>query len=624
MLIDIFSFGETVLGFVVPVFNLFKEDGFAPFLAFAMVVFTALLAGGIYIFCILPGKKSLQKVLAVVNQIDSQNDFTARYNEIDTALTNTPTLKHGWEEFGETLIKPDQQSQTPIFKNTIRPSFYLNTHEVEAELNLTILHFTSNLLVGIGLLLTFVGLVAALTFATCGISDHVSGALAGICTHSDKGNQLDAAIKDLLHAASLKFWTSVSGLGCSMVLRMFYEWHHRSIKSDLKKINAGIERGLQFITPEFLAIENLREVQEQTAAIKRFSQDLALSLADKIQTGFETALSPVNQSLKDIGDRITGGIGDAIKDSAGSEMQQLAQNMSDIVESLNVTKGQLDGIGNAFQKSITEAAEALKAASGVASSDMSQKMQDVMTTLAEESRKQAQMIEESIVRQSSFMDKATVVAGKTVNQAADNLASGMNGVSDGVRDAASTMAERMTQLSGVLKTIEERMNTHVQTMDALTNRARDTEQAMGATSRHLSEAAQPVAQATTKMATAAEQLNLSIQNAQKSISESHKNLGELANKMAETQQVLQNAWKAHEARFIGVDESLAKAMQGIIENVRDNIESMGKFVGDVDKKLGAAVVAFSQNISELNDTAESFEDAASKLLTATDRISGQG
>jgi ABC-type transporter Mla subunit MlaD len=298
--------------------------------------------------------------------------------------------------------------------------------------------------------------------------------------------------------------------------------------------------------------------------------------------------------------------------------------MGDIVESLNVTKGQLDGIGNAFQKSITEAAEALKAASGVASSDMSQKMQDVMTTLAEESRKQAQMIEESIVRQSSFMDKATVVAGKTVNQAADNLASGMNGVSDGVRDAASTMAERMTQLSGVLKTIEERMNTHVQTMDALTNRARDTEQAMGATSRHLSEAAQPVAQATTKMATAAEQLNLSIQNAQKSISESHKNLGELANKMAETQQVLQNAWKAHEARFIGVDESLAKAMQGIIENVRDNIESMGKFIGDVDKKLGAAVVAFSQNISELNDTAESFEDAASKLLTATDRISGQG
>jgi hypothetical protein len=220
MLIYIFSFGEKVLGFVVPVFNLFKEEGFAPFLAFAMFAFTILLSVGIYSLCIFPGKKSLQKVLAIVNQVGSQSDFTARYNEIDTVLTNTPTLKHGWEEFDETLIKPDQQSQAPVFKNTIRPSFYLNTHEVESELNLTILHFTSNLLVGIGLLLTFVGLVAALTFATCGISDHVSGALAEICTHSGKGNQLDSAIKDLRHAASLKFWTSVSGLS----VQCFFEF----------------------------------------------------------------------------------------------------------------------------------------------------------------------------------------------------------------------------------------------------------------------------------------------------------------------------------------------------------------------------------------------------------------
>lgn len=378
----------------------------------------------------------------------------------------------------------------------------------------------------------------------------------------------------------------------------------------------------KFVTPEYLAIENLREAQEQSATMKRFSTDLALMLAEKIQAGFTAALSPVQESLKDIGDRITGGIGDAIQGAAGPEMQQLAQNMGGIVESLNASRAEMDGMGATFRSAMSEAADALKAASGEASSEMSQKIQDVMATLAEESRKQAQIFDDSMKRLSAVMDHAGEAAGGTVQQAANNLASGMNGVSDGVRDAATTMAERMVHLSDVLQTIEERMSTYVQTMDALTGRARDTEQAMGVTSRHLSEAAAPVAQATNKMATTAEQLNLSVQTAHKAIAESHQNLTDLAGKMGETQRVLQNAWQAYDKRFSDVDESLAKAVQGIVDNVRDNIQSMEKFVREVDQKLGAAVQTFGQSISELNDTAESFEEASSKFLNATDRIAG--
>lgn len=615
----IFSFGESVLGFVAPVFTLFKEDGFAPFLAFAMFVFTVLLAAVVYFIFILPGKRSLSNLLARINDVKSQTDFATRFNEVDDVFSKTFVLRHGWEEFCETLIKPEQEGKLHVIRNTIRPSFYLNTNETESRLHLKILHFVSNLLVGVGLLLTFIGLVAALTFATCGISDHVTGALAKVCTGGG-GGQLDAAIKDLLHAASLKFWTSVSGLGCSIILRIFYEIQHSDIKKLLHEINAGLERGLQFVTPEYLAIENLREAQEQSATMKRFSTDLAMSLADKIQDGFAAALSPVQESLKDIGNRITGGIGDAIQGAAGSEMQQLASNMGGIVESLNASRAEMDGMGTTFRMAMSEAAEALKSASGEASTEMSQKMQEVMLSLGEGSRKQAEMFDESMKRLSSVMDDAGQAAGGTVQQAANNMASGMNGISDGVRDAATTMAERMTNLSSVLQIIEDKMNTHVQMLDALTNRARDTEQAMGVTSKHLTEAAMPVAQATNKMATTAEQLNLSVQTAQRAISESHQNLTGLTTKMGETQKVLQDAWQSYDNRFSQVDESLARAIQGIVDNVRDNMLSMEKFVREVDQKLGAAVQTFGQSISELNDTAESFEEASSKLLTATDRI----
>lgn len=137
MLDGIFSFGEGVLGFVAPVFTLFKEDGFAPFLAFAMFAFTVLLATGLYFGYILPGKKSLRKVLGAVKSSGSQTEFAARFNEIDDIFNKTSVLRHGWEEFCETLIKPDQQSQSQVIRNTIRPSYYLNTAEAESQLHLS-------------------------------------------------------------------------------------------------------------------------------------------------------------------------------------------------------------------------------------------------------------------------------------------------------------------------------------------------------------------------------------------------------------------------------------------------------------------------------------------------------
>lgn len=617
---DIFSFGESILEFVSPIFPLFKHDGFAPLLAFLMFVSSISLMVFHLIYAH-NSMSSLERALASLKDINSQADFTRQFNDIDSVFQNTPILKHGWEEFCETLVKPDSQGQALSIRNTIRPSFYINAHEVETKLHLKSLHFISNLFVGIGLLLTFIGLVAALTFASCGISDHITGPLAKICTGTGTGGQLDAAIKDLLHAASLKFWTSVSGLGCSILLRIVYEVQQSRIKSRLRKINSKIEIGLQFVTPEFLAMEQLKEAQEQSAAMRRFSTDFAVSLAEKIQAGFTTALTPVNESLKGIGEKITSGIGDAVQSSAGSEMQQLAQNMGGIATSLNASRTEIDGMGAALRTVMSEAAETLKAASGDASRQMSEQLQSVMTTLAEESRKQTQMFEDSMTRLSDVMGKAGQNAESRIEEAANHLASGMNGVSDGVKDAATSMAERMTHLSTVLKTVEERMSTHVQTMDALTGRARETEQAMGTTSRQLSEAAQPVAQASVKMATTAEQLHSSIQTAQRIISESHQGFQALSVQMAQTQQTLQTAWQGYESRFKSVDESLGKALQGIVDNVRDNVQSMEKFVREVDQRLGAAVQIFGQSISELNDTAESFEDASSKLLTATDRMS---
>lgn len=688
---DILSLGINIQELVSPVFDKFTKPGFAPLLATGMVSGAILYSLWIYFRYIRQGKKSIYKARKLFLTIQTQEDFSNAYSEIKEVMNDIPLLKHGWSEFSETLIPPD--GKITIFRNTVRPSYYLNANEVEHSIGLKKIHFISNIFVGIGLLLTFVGLVAALTKA---------GAAIGM-----KGTDFQKPIQDLLSVAAFKFWTSIAGLGCSIGLRWFYEIQHNKIKNLLYQINNGIERGLQLVTPEYLSIEHLHEAREQSSAMKQFSQTLAIELADKIQAGFSSALSPVQDSLKDLGNRITSGIGDAVKGAAGTEMDALSKNLGDIVESLNVTRLEMDGVGAVFRNNMADAASVLRTASGESSKEMSKQLQDIMQTVAEENRKQSILFDESIKRMSgavnqasesaggeitkaaenlaigingvsdgvkasagamtdaasalrtasseasnemlmqlrnvmltlaeesgkqslkfdetmkqlsSVMGQASQTAGTKITNAAENLAIGMNGVSDGVRDSAGLMAEQMNNLSTVLQTIEDKMNNHVKAMDNLTNKAQDTEKAMGATSRYLSDATLPVTQATNRMATTAEQLNLSIQGVSLIITESYQNIKILSGKMTETQQALQTAWQSYDKRFAGVDESLGKALQGIVDNVRDNIQSLGTFVQKIDSELGKSVQIFSQNIGELNETAESFEEATSKLLKATDTI----
>jgi hypothetical protein len=607
MFARLLGFGVQIREFVQPVFELFTKDGVAPLLAFALFLFAIGIAiwGGLQ--ARYRGIKPLKVVAKAMARIRTPQDFISQYRELDTILSNAFLIKSCWQEFKKTLIPPDDN--IGVFRNTIRPSYFINIHHVESYLRLKRLHFYSNLLIGIGLLLTFIGLVAALTQA---------GAAIG-----QGGADIQSPIKKLLAVAAFKFWTSVSGLGSSIILRVCYEFIHNHLRAIVDKINAGLERGLQFVTPEYLAIEQLREAQEQTKAMKTFSTDFAVSLAKEIQPIFAGSITPLHDSLKELGQKITGGFGDALQGAAGSEMQAFSQNLAGIVQSLNSSKTEMDSVATTIRITMNEAAEALRASSGAASNEMAQQLRDVITTLAEENRKQAIIFDQSLQKISGAMGDATNEAGSQIRNAAQSMASGLNGVGDGVRDAAGTMAIRLDDLSTVLQTIEDRMRTHIQAMETLTGRANDTEKAMGTTARLLTEAGEPVAKASERMSTTAEQLNQSIQSVQLAVSDTHRGFTDLSQKMAETQNVLQNSWQSYERRFGSVDENLARALQGIVDNVKNNVDSMSAFVRDVDLKLSETVTIFAGNISELTESAESFESAAEKLLSGVKILHNQ-
>ncbi len=151
--------------------------------------------------------------------------FASRFAEIDARLSQgegaDASLAAAWRRYRKTLSFLD----APPIRSTQQPSDYFYAATPPPSW----LGFSANIFVAFGLLATFLGLVAALTFSAAGMSSSDPGAM-------------QAALRDLLSAASSKFVTSVAGVGLSILLRLV----ERGLTIDLRRKIDALSRSLEF------------------------------------------------------------------------------------------------------------------------------------------------------------------------------------------------------------------------------------------------------------------------------------------------------------------------------------------------------------------------------------------
>lgn len=154
--------------------------------------------------------------------------FARRFDDIDAALMKggflSGRLAWAWKRYRKTLTRDG----APPIRSTQRP----NTFFYSAVRPPTWLGFVANLFVAFGLLATFVGLVAALTFASEGMK-------AGDVT------SMQDAVRDLLAAASSKFVTSIAGVGLSIILRLAEWLLSGDLRRHVDRLSAALELGVR-------------------------------------------------------------------------------------------------------------------------------------------------------------------------------------------------------------------------------------------------------------------------------------------------------------------------------------------------------------------------------------------
>jgi hypothetical protein len=130
LLMETLEIGRSVVEFVKPYFELFREDGFAPALSLGLLVAAAAFAVSFLSRYVLPIRWMLWRHARLVRRTRDYQGFAEQFEAIDASLSERRLLRHAWQEFKETLILPSAGlNEERVVRNTVRPQDYFNVQE---------------------------------------------------------------------------------------------------------------------------------------------------------------------------------------------------------------------------------------------------------------------------------------------------------------------------------------------------------------------------------------------------------------------------------------------------------------------------------------------------------------
>nr|QNS26442.1 hypothetical protein MTCCP1_00059 [uncultured bacterium] len=377
--------GHLILRVIRPALDLFKSETVAPDLSALMVVVAIALMVMYRVGQIRPACEALDKRIAFLKDCVSPGALYDKIDEFDSLMNSEVFLSHGWSEFIETCLFTRNNERVNI-EISIRPGVFINMDDAEhSGLNLKWFRSLSGIFVGIGLLLTFIGLVAALYFSSNAINLVIDGT-KGISA-VEQTRAIQKALAQLLNTATFKFLTSISGLGCSIVLGFVERKWTGLIEERFQELCREIERCTIIVTPEQLANRQHHELCAQTDHLKEFTSQFAVNLDRTIGTAtsevlppvllaaisegvrstmpvvMAEALSPVVERLDAVGQAVTaaqyGPLQEIVKEFGATVSASGGSEIKAVAETLTVLPDQLSAAAQDLQRVVSALAEGM-------------------------------------------------------------------------------------------------------------------------------------------------------------------------------------------------------------------------------------------------------------------------
>lgn len=232
-------------------------------------------------------------------------------------------------EYRETLIEPARHGEGHV-RNSVRPATFFNLDDLHMGIHGW--RMWPGLFVSIGLLCTFLGLIAALAQTQASLE-------AG---GGDQA-QMMTALEGLLRTASAKFIMSVTGLFCSIIFTVVYRGLSRWLDGAVANLARSLETRMDFVSLEALADQQLAAIKEQTAQQQLLNTQLIAELSKPLERMTATGTEAIGGMVIELGQILTARIGETIEkvaeriDGAADKLIDLSSALGEASERFKAT-----------------------------------------------------------------------------------------------------------------------------------------------------------------------------------------------------------------------------------------------------------------------------------------------
>ncbi len=237
-----------------------------------------------------PLRRALARAIELVDQGEGTASFKQRFPAIFEGLAQDPVLGRAWRAYAAT-VTPVPGNEQALGAARAPQSVFDDGLFARVGLNLRFYQAVPNILVGLGLLFTFVGLVAALHFASAGV------------TAADI-REAQAALRELLAAATFKFATSIAGLAASLIFSWREKVHLHRVQAEIRRFCLLLEERLVPLTPETLLVAQIDETRRINQRLGQLGRSLIVRAPEGVEARLAEELTLATRPLKGALERV--------------------------------------------------------------------------------------------------------------------------------------------------------------------------------------------------------------------------------------------------------------------------------------------------------------------------------
>ena len=409
------------------------------------------------------------RLRAALNSIraDSEKDnaqqkranFQTNYEKINAALLSNKVTSNVWQEFCKTLIRRGTPQRITTFAS-VRPQNFFNPRNLRVQYDFV--RSLPNFFVGLGLLGTFIGLIAALTFSTRSLTTAVNQ------------EQIKAALSQLLTTAAAKFYISAAGLVASLILSICIRLVLKYLHGLVHQINDALEERLLFVSEQAITEKQLSVQQDSLEELKLFNTNIAMRIGDAVRSAVQASNDSLTGKLSAIADSFAKlvdasgqgagkAVGEAMKGALDTSLRQASDAIGGIAAELKDLPTLLSATANSIQNAGTTAAQQQEQLA----TKMREGGDDYMKSLSSLAAQNAK-VEESlstIASQIVAASDSVTRASSTIDGNLDRLLTGIGDLTRVSAETARTVRESQEAVRGTIETLQQEMSQHIQRFD---------------------------------------------------------------------------------------------------------------------------------------------------------------